>query len=458
MNRFKELCAPRGQIMILAVGIVLVLAILTPLMVHLVQRESAWSVKSVRQLKTSSLAQAALQKAEWRMSTSTEFYAQASSGTVIPGYNNDQVFTDIDEGEYKVRLTTGPLADQFTMLVTARDKSTNEVQGIQAVYWNSGVQGAFYNNGTCNVNSDMIVHWAPVRRKGTMNVSSASPYGARHFPRKISDSQISVVPGTIYNKLNPTDNVEFWILPTSVGPDPVPDFNYYKDKAMKSVVPTRTANGKMFATINGIAEANPVGSGLFLKSRNLGFTTVGAYFGVNYQFQDPSAVLLFENDMTGAQTTVNAPIVFSSYTFIDVEAVINRWNGANSRLSISSLGAGVVQATIPASANLEYQHPTAQTVWTAGGVNSMQVKWMNPTRCCYPIGNVSVRAFMYSAAGFDVISGRPVVVGAMSSPSYVGAPAGAHGPTIYFDEARMKNVRINNTATRISGKEISVQW
>ncbi len=458
MNRYKTFCASRGQIMILAVGIVLVLAILTPLMVHLVQRESAWSVKSVRSAKTSSLVQAALQKAEWRMSTNNEFYAQAASGTVIQGYNNDEVFTDIADGEYKVRLTTGPLANQFTMLVTARDKSTNEIQGIQAVYANSGVQGAFYNDGTCNVNSDMIVHWAPVRRKGNMNVSSTSPYGARHFPRKFSDYQISVIPGVTFNALNLTDNVEFWILPTSVGPDPIPDFNYYKDKAMKSVVPTVTANGKLFTTVNGIAEANPAGSGLFLKSRNLGFTSVGANFGVNYQFQDPSAVFFFENDMTGAQTTVDAPIVFSSYTFIDVEAVINRWNG-NSRIYISSLGAGVVQATIPVSANLEYQHPTAATVWTAGGVNSMQVKWMNPTRCCYPISNVSVRAFMYSAAGFYVISGRPVVVGALSSPTTsLGAPAGVHGPTIYFDEERMKNIRINNTATRISGKEINVQW
>jgi hypothetical protein len=116
-----------------------------------------------------------------------------------------------------------------------------------------------------------------------------------------------------------------------------------------------------------------------------------------------------------------------------------------------------VQATIPREANLEYQHPTAQPIWTAqvNGQPSMAQVWSEADRCCYPIDNVSFSGHISGEVCLD--ANAPIVLhGAFSGDcGFWGTDS-----SIYFDErATIHQLDWEDRKpVQISRERVNVPW
>jgi hypothetical protein len=186
--------------------------------------------------------------------------------------------------------------------------------------------------------------------------------------------------------------------------------------------------------------ADPPGSGYFLatvnrhagdlNSTHLRFETLGGSPG--YVLDDPSTVIMLDGGRTQQSygsmvddTTLE--VVLGSGTFLNVEAVVA------DRIRLQGPGSGVVSATVPARADLEYQTAAGNVVWT-GGVPSMASVFAAPDRCCYNVNNVLLHGM---GIGTAVVNGSAVVVGSVDNVNFVESNSTLD---LYFDEDRAAQV------------------
>jgi hypothetical protein len=238
-----------GQVLVIALAVLLFLLIAIPQMVGWIQDEARWSVKEQKSTMAFNLAEAGLDRGVWKLKSTTSTWSAALANVPVSGYGFDTTYRDVEGGTYRIRFVSGPSANQVTVLAEGRDDATQEVRALQAIYLNSSFPGGLMTGGVLTYHGAFEVHWGPVLAHNNIVISGNA--ATEYFPRKLSRQ---VVLGTVgqprdTNGINPpnTDNVEWWS--DYVVPDlPILDFATLRSSA--------AANGTLNYYTTGGASGN----------------------------------------------------------------------------------------------------------------------------------------------------------------------------------------------------------
>ena len=240
----------RGQILIGATIIVLVLLIVVPLMVQWGQQEAKLSVKEHQTTTSFNLAEGAVDRGLFKLKSGTSTWRNAADGVVIPGYNFDTIYTDVPGGSYRLRFTAGPDTEEVTVFAEARDDRTLQTRAIQAVYTSNSLPGPVLGGGIVEYAGSFEAHWGPMMAQNDIRISGNAK--TEYFPRKFSKTVVTGVSGyqrdTNGLAAPNTDNVEWW------SDYPVPDLPVLDFTTMRS---SAAANG----TLNYYTTGGSSGSG-----------------------------------------------------------------------------------------------------------------------------------------------------------------------------------------------------
>lgn len=458
-----------GNLLLGVVIIILLVAIGLPPILQWIWQESKMTVKSAKSMRSLTLAEQCQEDLLDRMNKDLVFWNSCLNGNVPAGYRNDVVTTDVSGGTYKINLATGPEPGQVTAWVSAR--FATEGATLKAVFSQRYVEQPVEAPGTWWWDdipaATPYIHWGPLR--GDHWAMASVTHLARHYPRLITWGRLGWPVPVDNNPAAPnTDGLSWWAFDASANPfisgGPLIDTGYYREKAMNSQIPLVTSAGNGFlrsglgAIPDDSAVASPPGSGYFKISENspdqgpweVDALNWGALIKTRihflrdvaglpgYEFRSSTSVIYIiddHGDHAGMPANTDAQVMFHEKTFIEAEAII--LDGLMGKLI--GAGAGVLGATIPTRANLEYQHPNGQAVWTAGSP-SMSSVWSSPTRCCYPLNNVMIHAYLYSTHRIEGLTNgvdSPVIYGALNTAPGASpqAPWVRSSPmSVYYDE------------------------
>ncbi|HRY29341.1 MAG TPA: hypothetical protein P5079_04805 [Elusimicrobiota bacterium] len=423
-----------------AIAALLIVSISLPMVVKMVDNESKWAVKQKKTTTAFHLAEAGVDRAVWKLTEIEQNWLDAKEGTPIPGYDDDMEYTDVQGGEYKILISSGPTLGQVTIRALGRDSTQKEVRGIQAVYTRNVVDAALSVEGGLQYKPNLHVHWGPV-----VNYTSISQSPGDYYPRKFSKGQI-VGRDTVNDSVN-TDGLEYWAFDTSLGTPPQVDLDYYKEQAKNSVIPLEpSGGGRIEKNIGGnvLAVASPTGSGYFLASMNgnsgLRFEkTGGSSF---YDFRNSTSVIYIDND-TGAPIVTDLQ---NGGCFLRVEGLILAGDNHNMDCNAQE---GVLGATIPVHAQKEYKHSSAESYWNT---NFSSVGEGN---CCYALTKLAVHGFVYVGGNIANAGSNTEILGALDVKGNVNV----NTLKVYYDEDIAEQVHLTGgTPRRLSWKEVNETW
>lgn len=213
-----------GALIIAAIVSILIIAIFTPMVLMYVQNEARWATKQKQSTTAFHLAEAALDRGVWKLKEKSSNWTDAEAGTVIAGYDNDQVYTDIAGGSYKIKFSSGPIAGEVTVVGKAIDQSSNELRAIQGIYQAGAGDFAIQAKNTSSFGAATNVEWGPVVGKNSITTGSDT------HPRFFSGGNIS--PNDINGNASPnSDYIQWWSYKQDLPADPQINFTYYKGLA-----------------------------------------------------------------------------------------------------------------------------------------------------------------------------------------------------------------------------------
>lgn len=476
MTRRKK--STRGSLVVLLVVGMALLMLLIPPLTQWLRKDAKDAVRYQRALQTSNLAEAALEKVEWRLSGDAGLAAALVAGSAPAGFQGDVEYNDIEGGVYKVNvaLSTSVHSTGFTLTVRAKENRTQVVKAVQATYVRPEFKVAAPVGYVSASGIFADIHWSPIVASYIAGAGMSLP----DFPRLLSGGYITNVDTS---PVLPNSGVG-WV---SYDPDltdnryPEVDYAYYKDKATRTRLPVTTAGGAIqifptrsdnviFVPNGADPVSNPVGSGYFPGSDNtmvkgvigndqliLGFMNNG---GGGYVFQNSTSVVF----VAGREINAETYVFLDTGTFLDVEALVVTGMNYSAFVYAAGAGGGVVVASVPAGADLEYASAAGLAVWNAGGALSMANAYAQPNHCCYTINNVNVRGLVITE---DLLPNNHagVFVGGVVSDgagSHSGDVFGVSGRTyrdaIYYQPALMDNLKTLNTPIRKTWKEVTASW
>lgn len=190
----------------------LVLVIVIGALVRWIQHDTNMAVKTQKNITSSNFAEAGIDRAIWKLQSTTTTWKSASVGTVLTGYNFDTTYTDVPGGKYRIRITSGPSAYQVTITAEGRDLANKETRSLQMVVQNQTIPGPILTGGQLNDGGTFEIHWGPEVAQGNIVLSGSA--ADRYFPRKFSKG--AVIGTSTYprdtNGITPpnTDNQEWW--------------------------------------------------------------------------------------------------------------------------------------------------------------------------------------------------------------------------------------------------------
>lgn len=427
----------KGNILILAMAGVILLAIISPYLIRLLTLDSAQNVRSRLSSRAFQLAEAGRARAESKLQENSSIFMAVSSGTVVVGYNDDREFSDVEGGVYKIKMSSGPGEGEVTVVAKGKDASSKEIRVIQAVYdRRPPVMGPTFAESQTYWLASNYAHWGPHVAYNFMSVES------RHYPRKFCRGLIQSPFG---GAMNPADGIEFWPNEESLGNKmPQVDLGYYKTKALNSTVPLLDpVNGGSLTLSDGVTAptAVPAGSGYF--PQNLG-ASLGYLWGVNgkYEFRSSTSVIYMDSPNN----------IWFMNSFLEVEALVCT---GGSYIHFGS-PYKIFSATIPASAPDDYKStvlPSANSYWTT----NFAATYGNPGHCCYNIPKTSFHGLLVLDGGsrYEGTVGS-AMVGMILGTNTIKANSNS---TIYYDDAIGKNIRWRFAPlNRKSWKEPLLPW
>lgn len=420
MNRSSK----RGQILVGVTLLVLVLMILVPLLVQWGSQESKWTVKDQQTTTTFNMAEGAVDRGMWKLKSATGTWAAAVAGTVIPGYNLDTVYADDAGAVYRVRFSSGPLANQVTVFAEGKDLKSGQVRALNAVFENRAFPGPILSGGVVNYSGTLDAQWGPIMTQGNILISGTA--ATRYFPRKYSKQVVTGTAGNPrdLNGLTPpnTDNVEWW------SDYPVPDLPLLDFTTMKA---SASANG----TLNYRTNDNTSGAGKCVGwaghgsgCRSGGATAASHFSATNSHFFDSNnhaksknnLIWYWDNDLT-MSGNMDGP---GCYRLGLYGTLIVRGN-----LTIDSGDCYAYVGPVPANAWKEYGKIGAATTDTAALNQYPADNGLNTSRLTFshggetwtggpPVANtdIGIRGFIYTGGNLTFnsladIAGAVWVVG-----------------------------------------------
>ncbi|MBI5744318.1 MAG: hypothetical protein HY952_07200 [Elusimicrobia bacterium] len=198
----------KGFILPAVIMAFVLLLLIVPAMVRWVQDDTKISTKDQKSSSAFNLAEAAVDRAYWKVKSSTTTFESIRAGTTLAGYRFDTTYYDVPGGSYRISISSGPSADMITVVGEGRDSNKTETRSVKVVYANTSIPGAIISGGMLSATGNSVVHWGPIMAMNDITVSGAAL--STHFPRKLSKNVVRPLDTT--NDLNPpnTDNLEWW--------------------------------------------------------------------------------------------------------------------------------------------------------------------------------------------------------------------------------------------------------
>ena len=213
------------------------LLIMVPVIEKFVQNEGKWSMKNRKTSLAFNMAEAGIDRAVWKLNENDENWDDAADGDVFTGYNNDEEYTDLEGGSYRIIITSGSQNGEIKIISTGKDFSSNEFRAIKAIYKTERVQAAV-EAPTLQFNSSFQVFWGPVMSLSNISLNSSAD---ELYPRKYAVGEIasssSYGDRDTTNDANNTDCLEYWAFDDatcgSSGVPPMPETNieWYREQS-----------------------------------------------------------------------------------------------------------------------------------------------------------------------------------------------------------------------------------
>ena len=419
----------RGQTLVIALGVMLVLLIMVPVMVTVIMNENRWAVASKKGTTAFYLAEAGIDRGYWKMKESGAYWTELNTSH-IAGYDFDQAYTDVPStgtaslGTYAVMCSTYSLfgtaltADQRVITASGRDKDGKQIRTIQLIIEKSpGVSAAMRASGLA-FSGGAVIHWGPVQADTTLILSGGA---CVRYPRKYTKLGIdkSGMAGTCIEDLNPaqpnydTDNpnphTEFWTYnePPGVPTAPAINLPYYKNLAMYSTA--------------AVAAGYPGG---------------GAYYAANQTLNNPKDSLRMVRygegniRLQGQVCTWGVIISMTDVNFAGNQCTVGQAPlGRYPHIVFTPSGAWQEYTKVDTAAAGDYPGDTGGP--GSAGLNATYTFGAAADTNIQAQATISHEGFVYSGGPFSA-GGGSLIVGAVLAPNDPGGGAG--GVSIYYQD------------------------
>ncbi|MDD5687178.1 MAG: hypothetical protein PHE88_05015 [Elusimicrobia bacterium] len=405
--------ASRGQVVIIMLIIAMIVGIVIPALVFMSGNEAKWTVRETKTTRAFHLAEAGLDRGVFKLNE-TGIWDIVCAGAVVSDYNGQTIFSDVEGGYYKVKLSSGPDSNEVTITASGKDLATAEFRTIQAVYAKTCVKGAL-NAAAINVGGNAQIHWGPMYSLSTITCGAL-------FPRKYARGYITprYTSGALpkYGSLADEELAE-WHAGYDVPDLPDIRFNDYALEAQKVTGAPALAG----------AVQTPAGSSYYVGSgefKNLTNATTRTYY------------------ITGNCSFKNSYLAGN---------LIVRGN-----LDGNGNGAGSPTVNVPPDAWKEYQEYCNDTSATGQYETGSGINIDNGLHTCKPTAALTKILFKGFAhiGGNMTYSGNPGFVGCVI---VIGTMSGTGTFDIYYDPVAASNILFNSSRpSRSSWKELSPNW
>lgn len=430
MKNAKNRRDEKGQMLVPILAILVILGIMLPLFVIWVEREAVWTVKEQKSVTAFNLAEAGLERGLWTIKISTSNWTQIKNGTPLAGYYFDSVYDDIIGGQYRIRITSGPLENEITIVSEGRTIQPPENRAIKAIYARKAFDNAISVDGAMQWKPGLIIHWGPVV---SYNAITQTP--SDWYPRKVSKGRI------VGRDTNPdppnTDNIEYWAY-EDLGSPPKIDLDYYINVASFSRIPVDTGTGAILKkTGNTNAVATPPGSGIFLAANNNGGIKIERKGGSSnkYDFRSSTSVIYCDGTIS-----------VGNDVFLKVLALVSVGD-----MNFDAQGINYT-ANVPSGAGLEYVKKKVVT---------SSYTYPGEATGAYVIGSQSpgirpcgMHGFLYCGGSMGN-SGNSSLLGA----AYVKTDITMNNFTVFYDTGIASGVQLSEAPMTLqSWREIKSTW
>lgn len=219
----------RGQILVIALLIMSILAITVPLLIMYADREAKWSTLQKRSTTAFHLAEAATERAYLQVVKSTTVYRSILNGGTLSGYNFDTAYYDIAGGSYTIKISSGYGTDLVKIIGVGKDSGGGLVRAVEVIYADAKFGDvAVYANGGVNVTgNNFTVEWGAI-----MTPKSITTGNLPDSPQLFSAGSIS----EDTNGVNPPNcdspSCCWWhSYDSNIPAAPTIDFDFYKSSA-----------------------------------------------------------------------------------------------------------------------------------------------------------------------------------------------------------------------------------
>ncbi len=403
----------RGQVVVIMLIIAMIIGIVIPGLIYLTQHEAKWTVKEVKSTRAFHLAEAGLDRGVFKLNES-DVWDTAYAGTAISGYNGDIEYSDVEGGYYKIKFSTGSGDYEVTITASGKDKTTDEIRTIQAVYYSPpGAIGAL-NAPVITTTGHVRVHWGPIASLTNIELSGSTDVKyPRKYARTYIDPRYTSGPLPKFGSLTDEELAE-WHCGYDVPDIPSVDFDYYQKKS---------------TTVTGApAGGSPAGSSYYTaykQFKNLNETTERVYYcenGAQIQNSHLRGTLIVKGNLD--------------------------FQGND--------GGSSINAVIPANAWKEYQEYVTDTSATEQYPGDLGEQYSGDGTDTYDIGKVSFKGYIHVTGNVSFGSNNQINGVIICE----GNASGNGTPTIWYDVNASTNIVVTSTnkPTRQSWKELSPRW
>lgn len=227
MKRKERAAESRGQVLAIAIVILLIISTMVPLMVFYVQREAVWTAKQAANTAAFHLAEAGTEKAYLVLSISTLTWVNLQNGQQLANYKFDKAYTDLAGGSYTISITSGPGVQQATVISIGRDPLRRETRALKVVYSNSPLGGiAIYSGAGAQLGGQVQVEWGAVVSPQSVNTDSRA-----HPQFWSASSLVSFDTDPNLPNCDGPDCCQWHAYAANIPPNPIIDLSFYKSSA-----------------------------------------------------------------------------------------------------------------------------------------------------------------------------------------------------------------------------------
>jgi len=219
INKILKNHNSHGGVLIGAVMALILVSLIIPALVLRIQKESKDAVHEKKRTASLHLAEAGIDRGSWKLRESASMWTNASTGTVVPGYNDVVEYEDVDGGLYKIKISSGPGANQVTVLAKGKASGSETVRAIRAIFQTvattTGSIGSAVVAPGVDIAGSVEIIWGPMMSTQEIDLSGSSN---QLYPRKYAR-------GAIEGTGNYSDRDSDINLPNT-GPQPDPYQEY----------------------------------------------------------------------------------------------------------------------------------------------------------------------------------------------------------------------------------------